>query len=82
MKFALLLLVVLPLAFANPEKRFFLDGLEKLSNILNLNEIKTAVQTIANKAGSDATEGACETHCKEAIQATLITEACPFVCKS
>ncbi|KAK6166105.1 hypothetical protein SNE40_022871 [Patella caerulea] len=80
MKFAVALLVLLPLAFAAPmEKRFFMEDLSKLFDITTL---KANVQAIATQAGSDATEAQCEITCHKVIPGDVIGAGCPLICKS
>merc|ERR1711860_55385 len=77
MKFALAILVVLPLAFAMPEKRLLLDSL------LQGDELKLLVGQLVNQLGSDSTEQACEAECHVLIQQDhLLQFGCPLVSKS
>ncbi|KAK6166112.1 hypothetical protein SNE40_022878 [Patella caerulea] len=81
MKLALLLVVVLPLAFAAPapEKRFLIEDFSKIFNVV---ELKNIIQDIVNKAGTDASETACENECRTVITATILEDTCPVICKS
>jgi len=69
-------LVLLPLAFANPSKRFI------LGDILDSEQTNALVQQIVDTVGSDATEQQCETQCMAILNNALLDTACPFVCSS
>ncbi|KAK7108146.1 uncharacterized protein [Littorina saxatilis] len=88
MKFAVVLLVVLPLALASPvDKRGALDflGLSHLGDVFNLGKLKETAQHIVDNLGTDASEAQCETQCHGflSVEPThLLHTVCTPLCKS
>ncbi|XP_025099750.1 uncharacterized protein LOC112567317 [Pomacea canaliculata] len=81
MKFAVVLLLLLPLALAAPEKRFFVDS---LLGLFDLDQLKAIVGKLAHQLGAEPTEQACEAVCHGVIagETSLLHQGCPLVCRS
>ena len=80
MKLAIVLLVLLPLAFAAPQKRFFLSTFG-----LDANVLRNFVQDLLDLIGADGTEEACEAECHRLIDSPrtyLIHTVCRPICRS
>ena len=80
MKLAIVLLVLLPLAFAVPQKRFILSTFG-----LDANVLRNTVQDLLDLIGADGTEELCEDQCHELIMGPgtyLIHTLCSPICKS
>ncbi|KAK6166126.1 hypothetical protein SNE40_022891 [Patella caerulea] len=79
MKFAIVLLVLLPLAFtANP----LVDIFNQLKKDIHLDVLKENVNKIAAAIGTDATEAQCEVQCAKIATAEILSSGCPLFCKS
>ncbi|KAK6166123.1 hypothetical protein SNE40_022888 [Patella caerulea] len=78
MKVAIVLLVLLPLAFCNPIS----DLLNQLKKDIHLDVIKENVNKIAAQIGSDGTEAQCETECHKIATQAILDSGCPLFCKS
>ncbi|XP_046580553.1 uncharacterized protein LOC124288035 [Haliotis rubra] len=75
MKFALLILVLLPLVYC--------DLVDQFKHLFDLGELKSVVQKIADTVGSDATEVVCENECTAILHNNaLLTSGCDLICKS
>ncbi|XP_045168545.2 uncharacterized protein LOC123531550 [Mercenaria mercenaria] len=79
MKFALVVLVLIPMALAVPDKRFILDT---LLNLVDTTTIKKDLQIMLDTIGSDPTEQLCEQECHNIAQQGLLDHACPLLCHS
>ncbi|XP_046363968.1 uncharacterized protein LOC124140454 [Haliotis rufescens] len=75
MKFAIIILVLLPLAYCNILSQF--------SHLFDGAELKSIVQKIFDTVGSDATEAACESECVVLVHNNvLLSSGCDLVCRS
>ncbi|KAL8562480.1 hypothetical protein ACOMHN_008624 [Nucella lapillus] len=83
MKFAVVLLALLPLVFSTSvEKRLINLG---FGNVINIGFIRQKVQEILDRLGSDITEQRCEVACHDTFAVDenhLVHTVCTPVCRS
>ncbi|XP_046571988.1 uncharacterized protein LOC124288022 [Haliotis rubra] len=75
MKCAIIILVLLPLAYCNI--------LDQFTYLFDVGELKAIVQKLFDTVGSDGTVAACEGECTVLIhQNALLSSGCDLVCRS
>ncbi|XP_067649891.1 uncharacterized protein [Haliotis asinina] len=75
MKYAIIILVLLPLAYCNL--------LDQFNHLFDGAELKSLVQKLFDLVGSDGTEAACEQKCPAVVHNNvLLSSGCDLVCKS
>ncbi|KAL4222533.1 hypothetical protein ACF0H5_018572 [Mactra antiquata] len=79
MKFLCAFLILPALAFAAPEKRFFLDS---ISGLISTDVLKQDLQIMLDLLGSDPTEQACEAEAAKLLGTGLIQHSVPLICHS
>merc|ERR1712121_479271 len=78
MKFALILLVALPMVLCADERSL----LDSFSHLFNNEELKAVVNSLVQTVGSDATEQVCEKECNVIVQHDILSTGCPLICRS
>ncbi|KAK7480185.1 hypothetical protein BaRGS_00028570, partial [Batillaria attramentaria] len=79
MKFAVVLLLALPLAFARPEKRAL------FGNLFEMDKVRCFLQHLVDIGEADETERACEATCHSWVhgdETALLHTFCTPVCRS
>ncbi|XP_046580507.1 LOW QUALITY PROTEIN: uncharacterized protein LOC124288023 [Haliotis rubra] len=75
MKFALLILVLMPLVYC--------DFIDQFLKLFDVGELKAVVQKIADNVGSNGTEAACERSASAILMHNaLLSSGCDLICRS